>query len=87
MMIMRPAAPQRHDSVAHQRNIEALAREAQVPIEEVTSLYARALAALTAGAQITSFLPLLTTRQVRAILRHRVAAARRSVDQPRTPAR
>jgi hypothetical protein len=68
-MTIRIAALQPHDSIAHQRAIEALAREAQVPIEDVTRLYAHELAALTAGARITTFLPVLTTRKVRAILR------------------
>jgi len=63
--------PQRLDSAAHQRAIEALAHEAQVPIEDVCQLYAREWAAIAAGARITQFLPLLTLRQVRAILRHR----------------
>jgi len=63
--------PQRLDSAAHQRAIEALAHEAQVPIEDVLELYARELTAVTAGARITQFLVILTTRRVRAILRRR----------------
>ena len=63
--------PQRLDSAAHQRAIEALAHEAQVPIEDVCQLYAREWAAIAAEARITQFLPILTLRQVRAILRHR----------------
>jgi hypothetical protein len=60
-----------HDSTVHARDIEVLAREAHVPLDDVAQLYARELAALTAGARITSFLPILTTRKVRAILRQR----------------
>jgi hypothetical protein len=60
-----------HDSTVHARDIEALAREAHVPLDDVAQLYARELAALTAGAHITSFLPILVTRKVRAILRQR----------------
>ena len=60
-----------HDSPVHTRDIEALAREAHVPLDDVAQLYARELAALTAGARITNFLPILTTRKVRAILRQR----------------
>ena len=60
-----------HDSTVHARDIEILAREAQVPLDDVARLYAHQLAAPTAGARITSFLPILTTRKVRAILRQR----------------
>ena len=84
-MTRHPAEPQQHASAAHQRDLEALAREAQVPIEEVTRLYAHEWAALTAGARITTFLSTLTTRKVRAILRHGVTAARRSVDTAVSP--
>jgi hypothetical protein len=58
------------DSTAHEGAIEALARESHVPIEQVAHLYARELAVLTAGARITGFLTILTTRKVREILRH-----------------
>ena len=63
--------PPADDSTVHAPDIEVLAREAQVPREDVAQLYARELAALTAGARITSFLPILTTREVRALLRQR----------------
>jgi hypothetical protein len=66
---MVAAAMHPHDSAAHERAVEALAREAHVPIEQVAQLYARELAVLTAGARITGFLSILTTRTVRAILR------------------
>ena len=39
--------------------------------DDVAQLYAREWAALTARAHITSFLPILVTRKVRAILRQR----------------
>jgi len=51
------------------RDLEALAREAHVPLDAVAQLYAREWAALAAPARITTFLPLLTTRKVRTILR------------------
>ena len=60
-----------YDSAVHKRDIEVLAHEAHVPLDDVAQLYARELAVLTAGARITSFLPILTTRKVRAILRQR----------------
>jgi len=53
-------------------DLEALAREAQVPLTEVAQLYARELAVLTAEAHITTFHPILATRQVRALLRQRL---------------
>lgn len=70
MTLRTPATPP-HDSTAHAPDIEVLAREAHVPFDDVAQLYARELAALTAGARITSFLPILATRKVRAILRQR----------------
>ena len=73
------------DSTVHAHDIEVLAREAQVPFEDVAQLYARELAALTAGARITRFLPILTTRKVRALLRQRghPQRVRATVESPR----
>jgi hypothetical protein len=58
-----------HESSTHERAIEDLARQAHVSIEQVAQLYAHELAVLTAGARITGFLTILTTRKVREILR------------------
>jgi hypothetical protein len=52
-------------------DLEALAREMQVPLDDVAQLYAREFATLAAGARITSFLPILATRKVRTLLRQR----------------
>jgi hypothetical protein len=68
-MTMLTSATHPHDSTAHEDAMKALAREAHVPIEQVAQLYAHELAVLTAGARITSFLTILTTRKVREILR------------------
>src|SRR5437764_10320461 len=68
-MIMLASATHPRDSAAHEGAIEVLAREAHVPIEQVAQLYTRELAVLTAGARITGFLTILTTRKVREILR------------------
>jgi hypothetical protein len=68
-MTMLASATHPQDSAAHEGAIVALAREAHVPIEPVAQLYARELAVLTAGARITGFLAILTTRRVREILR------------------
>jgi len=78
------------DSTVHAQDIEVLAREAQVPIEDMAQLYAREFAVLAAGARITSFLPILTTRKVRAFLRqsghpHRVLATGGSPTPVQTP--
>lgn len=65
-----------HESSTHERAIEALAREAHVPIDHVAQLYERELAMLTVGARITGFLSILTLRKVRDILRQRSHPAR-----------
>jgi hypothetical protein len=58
-----------HESSTHERAIETLAQQSHVSIDQVAQLYERELAALKVGARITSFLTILTTRKVRAILR------------------
>jgi len=67
-MTLFASATYPHNSATHE-GIEALAGEVHVPIEQVAQLYARALAVLTAGACITGFLTILTTRTVREVLR------------------
>lgn len=64
-----------YESSLHERAIEALARQAHVPIEHVAQLYTHELAVLTVGARITSFLSILTIRKVRELLRQRRHAA------------
>ena len=58
------------------RDVEALAREAHVPLDTVAQLYAREWAALAAQARITTFLPILTLRKVRDLVRHQGHPAR-----------
>ena len=70
-MPSHPTVTPAHASAAAQRDLEDLARDAQVPLDAVAQLYAREWAALAAQARITTFLPILTTRKVRAILRQR----------------
>jgi Protein of unknown function (DUF3562) len=65
-----------HASAATQHDLEDLARDAQVPLDAVSQLYAREWAALAAGARITNFLPILTFRKVRAILRQQCLPSR-----------
>ena len=55
----------------HQRTIEHLARESQVPVEEVAQLYDDARAELEIGARIKGFLGIFAIRNVRGLLRKR----------------
>ena len=55
----------------HQRAIESLAEESQVPVNEVARLYEDARAELEAGARIRSFLGIFALRNVRKMLRQR----------------
>lgn len=58
-------------SSVHQRTIEHLARESQVPVDEVAQLYENARAELEAGARIKGFLGIFAMRNVRRLLRQR----------------
>ena len=58
-----------------QRAIEFLARESQVPIDEVARLSEEEWAELEDGARITGFLAILTARNVRETLRRRSLGA------------
>ena len=55
----------------HQRTIEHLARESQVPVDEVAQLYDEARAELEVGARIKGFLGIFAIRNVRKLLRQR----------------
>jgi hypothetical protein len=55
----------------HQRAIESLAEESQVPVNEVARLYEDARAELEAGARVRSFLGIFALRKVRNTLRER----------------
>lgn len=55
----------------HQRAIERLARESQVPVNEVAQLYEDARTRLEVGARIRGFLGIFALRNVRKILRQR----------------
>jgi hypothetical protein len=56
--------------VDHKRMIELLAEESTVSIGEVTRLYEHERAGLEASARVKRFLPILTIRNVRELLRH-----------------
>jgi Protein of unknown function (DUF3562) len=55
----------------HQRTIEHLARESQVPVDEVAQLYDSARAELEADARIKGFIGIFAIRNVRRLLRQR----------------
>jgi uncharacterized protein DUF3562 len=57
-----------------QRAIEFLARESQVPINEVARLYEDERAGLEVDARITGFLPIFAIRKVRELLHRRSVA-------------
>ena len=77
----------RSEGFHQQRAIEFLARESQVPINEVAQLYEDERAVLAVGARITGFVPIFAIRKVREILRRRSAIAdvsgRSDIDLPR----
>jgi len=54
----------------HAAAIDALARESQVPVEEVEALYRIECAHLEVAARITTYVPVIASRRVRARLRH-----------------
>jgi len=55
----------------HQRAIESLAEESQVPVNEVARLYEDARAELETGARIRNFLGIFALRKVRKTLLER----------------
>jgi hypothetical protein len=63
--------PQPDKKSLQHRAIEFLARESQVPVDEVARLYRNEWAELEDGARITGFLAIFTTRNVREMLRRR----------------
>jgi uncharacterized protein DUF3562 len=71
-----PTPTPAHACAAALRDLEGLARDAHLPFEAVAQLYAREWAALAAQARITTFLPILTLRKVRDLVRHQGHPAR-----------
>lgn len=51
------------------REIDAIARELNRPVEEIADVYAQLYADLKSRAQVTDYLPVLVARKVRAQLR------------------
>ena len=52
---------------------EYLARESDLPIDDLARIYSGELAKLKAGARVSTFLPIFAVRNVRKILRQRNA--------------
>jgi hypothetical protein len=67
-----------------QRAIEGLARESQVPVNEVAQLYEDARAELEVGARIRGFLGIFALRNVRKMLRQRGASSKARVQEQMT---
>ena len=66
-----------HNKQSHQGpDVEFLARESHVSIDEVARLYGKELAKLQIGARIQGFLPILAIRNVREMLRQRKVGLR-----------
>jgi Protein of unknown function (DUF3562) len=51
------------------RAIELLAKKTDMSVDQIKKIYAKELAELTVGARVPHFLPVLTVRKVRGILR------------------
>ena len=62
----------------HQRAIESLAEESQVPVNEVSRLYEDERAKLEVGARIKGFLGIFAIRNVRNMLRQRSPGKQKS---------
>lgn len=69
----------------HSRAIEFLANETHTPVEQITNIYGREYSKLAADARIKDYLPVLTIRKVREILKLRsmllATLTQRSSDQ------
>lgn len=64
-----PKQPPSLNDRVHAHAIEALAIETQLPVERVGDVYAAELERLMVDARIKEYLPVLTSRRVRQILR------------------
>jgi hypothetical protein len=58
-------------STLHRAAIESLAQESSVSVEVVREIYETELSTLESEARVTQFLPLITSRKVRELLRLR----------------
>jgi hypothetical protein len=73
----------------HERAIEFLADDTHTPVEQITEIYEREFAKLKLDASVQTYLPLLTMRKVREILRLQnskiIREAQSSSDQSSQP--
>jgi len=58
-------------STLHRAAIESLAQESSLSVEIVRAIYETELSYLESAARVTQFLPLITSRKVREVLRQR----------------
>lgn len=58
-------------STLHRAAIESLAQESSLSVEVVREIYESELSNLESEARVTQFLPLITSRKVREVLRQR----------------
>ena len=58
------------DQVRHLRNIETLAKEMDLPVQEIEPLYEDILAHMKLKARIHEYLPILVSKRVRHMLKN-----------------
>lgn len=67
--LTRGAGREAGEQLRLRREIDAIARELNRPVEEIADLYAQLYADLKSRAQVTDYLPVLVARKVRAQVR------------------
>lgn len=70
---MRPLFEPDKEAVRHERAVSSLCERSGAPLAEVRSLFAQELSRLELGAKVRSYLAVLTTSNVRAMLRRKDA--------------
>ena len=70
---MRPLLEAATQAVRHERAMSSLCDRTGAPLREVRSLFAQEFSRLEMGAKVRTYLTVLTTSNVRAILRHKDA--------------
>jgi len=78
------APSEHHDPEPNERAIRSLSDQSGIPLVEVRTLFRHEARRLGMGAKVGSYLAVLTTSNVRGMLRRRarLAAAARSVQEP-----
>ena len=78
------APSEHHDPEPNEREVRSLSGQSGIPLVEVRTLFRQEARRLGMGAKVGSYLAVLTTSNVRGMLRRRarLAAAARSVQEP-----